>query len=69
MKSCFTCKHRSEDEKNQWNQMPAYKCTNKNSFKHGRLVLKGQSCVHFEIDDQSNVEAAWEQQVQWNYSQ
>ena len=66
--SCFTCEHKIKSGENT-SGTPAYKCGNPESFRHERMVLKGMSCCHFEIDDQSNVEAAWEQQVQWNYSQ
>ena len=48
MKSCFTCKYRSKDEKNQWNQMPAYKCGNEKSFRHNCMVLKGMTCYAHE---------------------
>jgi hypothetical protein len=48
MKSCFTCKHRSEDEKNNWNEMPAYKCGNDKSFRHNCMVLKGMTCHAYQ---------------------
>jgi len=48
MNSCFTCKHRSKDLKNNWDQAPAYKCGNEKSFRHNRLVLKGMICSEHE---------------------
>ncbi len=48
MNSCFTCKHRSKDLKNQWDQAPAYECSNRESFRYLRMVLKGMTCHAYQ---------------------
>lgn len=48
MKSCFTCKHRSKDLKNNWDQAPAYECRNPDSFRCDRMVLKGMTCHAYQ---------------------
>lgn len=57
MKSCFTCKHRSDNEENYWTEMPKYKCGNGKSFRHNRLVLKGMICSEHEP------KKSWKEQV------
>lgn len=58
MNSCFTCKHRSEDERNYWNEMPAYKCGNEKSFRHNCMVLKGMTCHAYEANKSWKAKAA-----------